>query len=96
VDPTENNDLAAKMPEKLQQLQNLFYVEAAKYHVLPLDNTTLARLETRRSRADGGTNGLHVFGRIDRRAGQHCAEYPEQVLTITAEITIPEGGAEGH
>ncbi len=42
-DPTENNDLAAKMPDKLKQMQNLFYLETAKYNVLPLDNTTLAR-----------------------------------------------------
>jgi arylsulfatase len=42
-DPTQNNDLAAKMPDKLKQMQNLFYLEAAKYNVLPLDNTTLAR-----------------------------------------------------
>ena len=42
-DPTQNNDLAAKMPDKLKQMQNIFYLEAAKYNVLPLDNTTLAR-----------------------------------------------------
>jgi hypothetical protein len=42
-DPTEFNDLAAKMPEKLKQMQDLFYSEAKKYDVLPLDNSTLAR-----------------------------------------------------
>ena len=42
-DPTQSNDLAAQMPEKLKQLQDLFYSEAGKYDVLPLDNTTLAR-----------------------------------------------------
>ena len=42
-DPTQINDLAAKIPNKLKQLQDLFYSEAAKYNVLPLDNTTLAR-----------------------------------------------------
>ena len=44
-DPTQFNDLAAKMPEKLKQMQGLFYLEAKKYDVLPLDNTTLAPLE---------------------------------------------------
>jgi arylsulfatase A-like enzyme len=34
-DPTENNDLAAKMPAKVKQMQNLFYIEAKKYNVLP-------------------------------------------------------------
>ena len=41
-DPTQNNDLAGKMPDRLKQLQDLFYVEATKYNVLPLDNSTLA------------------------------------------------------
>ena len=42
-DATEDNDLAAKMPEKLKEMQDLFYSEAKKYDVLPLDNSTLAR-----------------------------------------------------
>src|SRR6185295_10949689 len=47
-DPTQFNDLAAKMPEKLKQMQDLFYSEAKKYNVLPLDNTTLLRWNTPR------------------------------------------------
>ena len=42
-DPTQFNDLAAKMPEKLQQMQSLFYLEAK--------NTTCCRSTTRRSAA---------------------------------------------
>ena len=37
-DYSETNDLAAKNPEKLQEMQELFLVEAAKYQVFPLDN----------------------------------------------------------
>lgn len=53
-DPTEFNDLAATMPDKLKQMQDLFYSEARKYDVLPLDNSTLARWNTprRASRRD--------------------------------------------
>ena len=29
-DPTQFNDLAAKMPDKLKQMQDLFYAEAAE------------------------------------------------------------------
>jgi len=47
-DPTQFNDLADKMPEKLKQMQDLFYAEAKKYNVLPLDNTTLLRWNTPR------------------------------------------------
>jgi arylsulfatase A-like enzyme len=42
-DPTEFNDLAAKMPDKLKQMQDLFYAEAKKHDVLPLDNSSLTR-----------------------------------------------------
>ena len=36
-DFSQANDLAAKNPEKLRQLQDLWWVEASKYSVLPLD-----------------------------------------------------------
>ena len=42
-DPTENSDLAARMPDKLKRMQDLFYAEAKKFDVLPLDNSTLPR-----------------------------------------------------
>jgi arylsulfatase A-like enzyme len=57
-DPTQFNDLAAEMPEKLKQMQDLFYSEAKKYNVLPLDNTTLARWNTSRPSL---TEGRTVF-----------------------------------
>ena len=37
-DFSSTNDLAAKKPSKLKELQELFLKEAAKYHVLPLDD----------------------------------------------------------
>ena len=42
-DYSEYNDLAAKMPDKLREMQELFLVEAAKYNVFPLDNDVLLR-----------------------------------------------------
>ena len=35
-DYSQNNDLAAKNPDKLKEMQALFLTEAAKYQVLPL------------------------------------------------------------
>jgi len=46
ADPTEANDLAAKMPDKLKEMQDRFYAEINKYPVRPLDNSTLSRLFT--------------------------------------------------
>ena len=42
-DYSELNDLAAKMPDKLRQLQELFLLEASKYNVFPLDNSIFQR-----------------------------------------------------
>jgi arylsulfatase len=54
-DVTEANDLAAKMPDKLKQMQDVFYAEAKKYNVLPLDNSTLARFLTPRPSSTAGS-----------------------------------------
>ncbi len=51
------------MPEKLKEMQDIFYAEAKKYNVLPLDNSTLARLLTPTTERDGGTNEIHLFRR---------------------------------
>ncbi|MBX9622816.1 MAG: arylsulfatase [Gemmataceae bacterium] len=44
-DFSQADDLAAKMPDKLKDLQLLFYAEAAQYNVLPIDNSRNARLD---------------------------------------------------
>ena len=43
-DFSQSKDLAAERPEKLKELQELFFVEGAKYQVFPLDNSILARM----------------------------------------------------
>src|SRR5580692_9887227 len=53
-DYSQYNDLAAKNPGKLKELQALFLTEAAKYNVLPIDNSILPRLVTPRPSATAG------------------------------------------
>ena len=50
-DYSEFNDLAARMPDKLKEMQALFMTEAAKYHVFPLDNSGFSRAADARVRA---------------------------------------------
>ena len=38
-------DVAAKYPERLKELQLLFYAEASRYNVLPIDNSKVSRLD---------------------------------------------------
>ncbi len=94
-DFSQANDLAAKMPDKLKEMQALFLTEAAKYQVLPLDNSVLPRLLTPRP---SGTAGRTVFTYSGENVGIPVGNAPSLLnrdYTITAEVTIPEGGAEG-
>ncbi len=63
-DVTEYNDLADKMPDKLKQLQDVFYEQAKKYDVLPLDNSTLARFLTQRPSATAGRTSFTYSGEL--------------------------------
>src|SRR5271156_5475049 len=94
-DYSENNDLAAKMPDKLKELQALFLTEAAKYNVLPLDNSGFGRWLTPRPSATAGKTEFIYTG---ENAGIPTGNAPSilnRSFTIPAEITVPEGGAEG-
>ncbi len=94
-DYSESNDLAAKMPEKLRVMKELFMVEATKYNVFPLDNSVLTRLITPRPSA---TAGRTVFTYSGEMPGIPIGDAPSilnKSYTITAEVEIPKEGAEG-
>jgi arylsulfatase A-like enzyme len=94
-DYSQFNDLAAKMPDKLKEMQKLFDQEAAKYQVLPLDNRTFARaVEPRPSTTAGRT----VFTYTGVNPGIATANAPSIIgksYTITADVTVPAGGGSG-
>jgi len=94
-DYSEYNDLAAENPDKLKELQALFLKEAAKYQVFPMDNSLLSRVATQRPSA---TAGQTVFTYVGENVGILTANAPsllDKDYTITAEVTVPDGGAEG-
>ena len=94
-DPTQFNDLATKMPEKVKELQELFYAEAKKYNVLPLDNSTLARWNTPRPSLTAGRTEFTYSGELTGVPGSAAPDIKNKSYTITAEVEIPKGGAEG-
>ncbi|NKK61240.1 sulfatase-like hydrolase/transferase [Rhizobium leguminosarum bv. viciae] len=94
-DPTQNNDLAAKMPDKLKKMEDLFYSEAKKYNVLPLDNSTLARWNTPRPSLTAGQTEFTYSGELSGVPASAAPSILNKSYTITAEVEIPEGGAEG-
>jgi arylsulfatase A-like enzyme len=94
-DPTEFNDLAVIMPEKLREMQNTFYAEAKKYDVLPLDNSTLARFLTPRPSATAGRTRFTYSGELSGVPASTAPNIMAKNFTIEAQVEIPEGGAEG-
>ena len=52
------------MPDKLKEMQGLFYSEAKKYDVLPLDNSTLARWNTPRPSLTAGLSTFTYSGEL--------------------------------
>ena len=94
-DVTEYNDLAGKMPDKLKQLQDVFYEQAKKYDVLPLDNSTLARFLTQRPSATAGRTTFTYSGELSGVPPAAAPNILDKDYTITADVDIPEGGGEG-
>jgi arylsulfatase A-like enzyme len=91
-DYSQFNDLAAKMPEKLKEMQALFAQEAGKYNVFPLQNSTFARAIVPRPSA---TSGQTVFTYSGEMSGIPLSDAPSilnRSFTITAEVEVPEGG----
>jgi arylsulfatase A-like enzyme len=94
-DVTEYNDLADKMPDKLKQLQDVFYEQAKKYDVLPLDNSTLQRFLTQRPSATAGRTTFTYSGELGGVPAAAAPNILDKDYTITAKVDIPEGGGEG-
>jgi arylsulfatase A-like enzyme len=94
-DYSEYNDLAAKYPDKLKELQALFLTEAAKYNVFPLDNSVLTRALTPRPSATAGRTVFTYSGEVANIPPGNAPSILNKDYTITAEVTIPKTGAEG-
>lgn len=94
-DYSENNDLAAQFPEKLRELQELFFVEATKYNVFPLDNSVLPRIITPRPNATAGRTLFTFSGEMPGIPYTTAPSILNRSYTIKAEVEIPQVGAEG-
>lgn len=94
-DWSENNNLAAQMPEKLKELQTLFYSEAKKYNVYPLDNSTVSRALGDRPSPTGGRTEFTYSGVVSGIPNDAAPSIIQRSYKITAELDIPSGGATG-
>lgn len=94
-DFSEANDLAAKNPTKLKELQAKFVEEARKYGVFPLDSRFTERMDPRLRDSGPPRKEWTYFGNdvsLPEAIGPLMFPRPNRV---TAELVIPESGANG-
>ena len=97
-DFSQAHDLAASNPEKLSELQALFLQEAIKYDVLPLDDRVYERFNAAiAGRPDlmGDRTSLTVYPGMNMITENTFINVKNRSHVITAEVEIPEQGAEG-
>jgi hypothetical protein len=94
-DWTQNNDVAAANPAKVQEMRDLMFGEFAKYQVLPLDASAATRLASARPSVTAGRNVFTYMQPITGLPGSVAPQLLNTTYTITANIDVPDGGGDG-
>jgi len=97
-DFSEANDLAAKNPEKLKEMQELFMKVAAENHVLPIDDRRVERFDPSiAGRPDlmGERTSLTVYEGMTGMMENAFINVKNRSFTITAEVDLPDASSHG-
>ena len=96
-DFTQGHDLAKASPEKLEQLEELWWAEAGRNNVLPLNFSPQATVQAvfqRPSLTRGRTHFVYRQGTVRIPEGT-APTVKNTSYTITAKLNVPDEGAEG-
>jgi len=95
-DFSQYNDVAAQNPKKLRELQEIFWIEAMRNNVLPLDDRFIERADPslRPSLIEGRTEFTYYPGAV-RIPESSSPNVKNKSHTIIAQVDIPKEGAEG-
>ena len=94
-DWTQYENVADKYPAKLKELEKLFWTEAAKYQVLPLDASVAARVITPKPSLTAGRTVFTYSGEMTGTPNGDAPNLLDSSYNFKAEVEIPQGGAEG-
>lgn len=92
------NNLASEYPEKLEEMKSLFMWQAQKYHVLPIDDRTIERMNPALAgRPDllGDRTSLTLYEGMEGMMENTFINIKNKSFLLTAELDIPSGGANG-
>ncbi len=94
-DWTQAENVADKYPEKLKELQKIFWEEAQKYNVLPLDATVATRLITPRPSITAGRSEFTWTAPLTGTPNGDAPSILNASYNFKAEVEVPKSGAEG-
>ncbi len=95
-DFSQADNLASQYPEKLKELQYLFYGEARKYDVFPIDNDKVPRLDVAlRPSLTLGRDMFTYYDNMTRIPEGTAPDFKNKSHTITADVEIGEGDTDG-
>jgi arylsulfatase len=95
-DFTQSKNVAKEHPDKLNELRQLFLTEAKKNQVLPLDDRYIERLKPEnRPQHNAGRTVYTYFDGTTRITEGMAPNMKNTSYSITANVTVPPGGAEG-
>jgi arylsulfatase len=94
-DWTQDDNLAAQNPDKVKEMDELFWKEAEKYQVLPLDASFATRAVAPRPSLAAGKTAFTWTGEITGTPNGDAPSILNASYNFTAEVDVPQGGAEG-
>ena len=95
-DYSQSKNIAAENPEKLEELRAIFLAEAGQNKAFPLDDRYVERADpANRPEPNRGRKEFIYYGDTNRIPEGAVVNIKNTSFSISAELTIPEGGGEG-
>jgi len=97
-DYSQSHDMAAAEPAKLRQMQDLWWAQAARYNVLPLDPRKVERLNAElqgRPSPTGGRTSFTYYPGVAALPGGSAPNLLNKSWTVTADLEVPKGAVNG-
>jgi len=95
TDWTQFDNVAAKYPDKVKEMDTLFWEEAAKYQVAPLDATVATRLVAPRPSLSAGRTVFTYNGVVTGTPNGDAPSILNSSYNFKAEVEVPQGGGDG-
>ncbi len=94
-DYAETNNLASKERDRLISMIGMWYNEAGKYNVFPVDGRGTQRIAEERPQISVARNRYVLYNGTQSIPANAAPKILNRNYSITADVDIPKGGADG-